>query len=87
MPWSAPSRSCNVGLDRRLILMDTKYRFVVDVNVGRLARWLRVMGYDTVFFRQGDDNELVCIALKASRVGGTRASPFARRWLAKKGSA
>ena len=24
-------------------------KFVVDVNVGRLAKWLRVIGYDTLF--------------------------------------
>ena len=65
--------------------MDTKYRFVVDVNVGRLARWLRVMGYDTLFFREGDDNDLVRIALKESRVVVTRDSAFALRWVVKQG--
>ena len=24
-------------------------RFIVDANVGRLARWLRIMGYDALF--------------------------------------
>lgn len=65
--------------------MNTKYRFVVDLNVGRLARWLRVMGYDTVFFREGDDNELIRIALNESRVVVTRDSAFAPRWVVKQG--
>ena len=38
--------------------MATQYRFVVDVNVGRLAKWLRVMGYDAIFPRESDDNDL-----------------------------
>lgn len=24
-------------------------KFLVDLNVGRLAKWLRVIGYDTLF--------------------------------------
>jgi uncharacterized protein with PIN domain len=36
--------------------MDTEPRFVVDVNVGRLAKWLRVMGYDTLFPKENGDN-------------------------------
>ena len=54
--------------------MAKQYRFVVDVNVGRLAKWLRVMGYDTAFPRKGDDNDLVRIALRENRVLVTRDS-------------
>ena len=43
--------------------MDTDPRFVVDINVGRLAKWLRVMGYDTLFPKENGDNHLVRIAL------------------------
>ena len=39
--------------------MDTELRFVVDMNVGRLAKWLRVMGYDTLFPKESGDNQLV----------------------------
>lgn len=31
-------------------------RFLVDQNVGKLARWLRLLGYDTAFFTGIDDN-------------------------------
>ena len=65
--------------------MDDRYRFVVDVNVGRLARWLRVMGYDAVFPRDCDDNGLVRIALKENRVLVTRDSGFAPRRVARHG--
>ena len=49
-----------------------QHRFVIDVNVGRLAKWLRVLGYDTVFPRHADDNDLVRIALREGRVLVTR---------------
>ena len=54
-------------------------RFVVDVNVGRLAKWLRVMGYDAAFPRENGDNELVRIALQEDRVLVTRDSGIAQR--------
>ena len=65
--------------------METRPRFVVDVNVGRLAKWLRVMGYDTLFPREGGDNELVRIALREGRVLVTRDSGMAQRWAARLG--
>jgi uncharacterized protein with PIN domain len=34
-------------------------RFIVDHNVGKLARYLRMMGYDTLFYKGGDDSGLV----------------------------
>lgn len=60
-------------------------RFIVDVNVGRLATWLRVMGYDTVFRDPVEDNELVRIALRGGRVIVTRDGGLAKRRLATTG--
>ena len=65
--------------------MATAYRFVVDLNVGRLAKWLRVMGYDTVFPRDCDDNGLVRIALREGRVLVTRDAGFSLRRAARQG--
>lgn len=65
--------------------MAEDYRFVVDVNVGRLARWLRAMGYDASFPRNADDNGLVRIALQEDRVLVTRDSGFSRRRAARQG--
>ena len=42
-------------------------RFIADANVGRLAKWLRAMGYDTVYARYGDDRALVRRALREGR--------------------
>ena len=59
--------------------MATARRYVVDVNVGRLAKWLRVLGYDTLFPREGGDNQLVRIALQEGRVLVTRDAAIALR--------
>ncbi len=42
-------------------------RFVADAMLGRLARWLRILGYDTRYFRRIDDAPLVQIALAEGR--------------------
>tara|TARA_Y100000031_G_C8044585_1_gene303324 strand:+ start:416 stop:568 length:153 start_codon:yes stop_codon:yes gene_type:complete len=47
-------------------------KFIVDNNAGKLARWLRMMGYDTLFFGAGDDSRMVRTALTEGRVILTR---------------
>src|SRR5574337_881847 len=46
-------------------------RFVADAMLGRLAKWLRLAGYDTLYWR-GDDARLVRLALAENRVVLTR---------------
>ena len=60
-------------------------RFVVDVNVGRLAKWLRVMGYDAVMPQDPDDGELIRIALREERIILTKDSGITRRRLVTSG--
>jgi uncharacterized protein with PIN domain len=60
-------------------------RFIVDQNVGKLARWLRLMGYDARFFDGSDDAELVAIALKEGRVILTRDTRLMQRRLVTQG--
>ena len=52
---------------------------MVDINVGRLAKWLRAMGYDTIFPKENGDNELVRIPLRENRVLVTRDAGIALR--------
>ena len=59
--------------------MQTRPRFVVDVSVGRLAKWFRAMGYDTISPKENGDNELVRIALRESRSLVTRDPGIALR--------
>jgi uncharacterized protein with PIN domain len=47
-------------------------RFLADCNVGRLARWLRALGYDTAYHPRIGDPELVGQALAEDRVLLTR---------------
>ncbi|MFH1560844.1 MAG: Mut7-C RNAse domain-containing protein [Chloroflexota bacterium] len=47
-------------------------KFIVDLNVGRLAKWLRIMGYDALFVPGIEDGELVRLAQKESRIVLTR---------------
>ncbi|PWB81174.1 MAG: hypothetical protein C3F08_02645 [Candidatus Methylomirabilota bacterium] len=46
-------------------------RFVADAMLGRLAKWLRLVGYDTLYWR-GDDARLVRLVLTENRVLLTR---------------
>ena len=51
---------------------EARPKFIVDANVGKLARWLRMLGYDTAFVRDIDDDELIEIGLKEGRILLTR---------------
>lgn len=54
-------------------------RFVADVMLGRLARWLRALGHDTLYFRDAPDARLLGIALREGRRLLTRDAALARR--------
>ncbi|HEX9710692.1 MAG TPA: Mut7-C RNAse domain-containing protein [Candidatus Thermoplasmatota archaeon] len=54
-------------------------RFVADVMLGRLARWLRALGYDTLYFRDAPDRRLLAVALSEGRRLLTRDAALARR--------
>jgi uncharacterized protein with PIN domain len=60
--------------------------FIVDSNAGKLARWLRIMGYDTLFFKDIEDGLLVEIAMKEGRVVVTRDTQIAKRRVSANGS-
>jgi uncharacterized protein len=54
-------------------------KFIVDHNVGKLVRLLRMMGYDTVFFTGKDDWQMVVTALSEDRVILTRDTQLMER--------
>lgn len=47
-------------------------KFLADNMLGRLATWLRLLGYDTAYVPNGDDPELARIARAEDRVLLTR---------------
>ena len=63
----------------------SKLKFIVDNNVGKLAKWLRIMGYDTVFFTDIDDSRMVAKALAEGRVILTRDTEIMKRGLVTSG--
>ncbi len=46
--------------------------FVVDSMLGRLARWLRILGFDTWYYRDIDDRDLLRVHEETGRVLLTR---------------
>ncbi|HLQ60643.1 MAG TPA: Mut7-C RNAse domain-containing protein [Candidatus Acidoferrales bacterium] len=62
-------------------------RFLADSNVGRLARWLRALGYDARFEPALSDPELVRLALAEERVLLTRDRDLLQRRVFTRGTA
>lgn len=56
----------------------TEVRFLADRMVGRLAKWLRLLGYDTTY-TDADDATLVRLAQGEGRVLLTRDTRLCRR--------
>ena len=54
-------------------------RFLADCNVGRLARWLRALGYDASYHARIGDAELVREAAAENRVLLTRDRDLTKR--------
>lgn len=54
-------------------------KFIVDLTMGRLAKWLRIAGYDTVFYNSANLDKLIEIASKEVRMILTRNSGFIKK--------
>ncbi len=54
-------------------------RFIADAMLGTLAKWLRILGYDTLFDPDLDDHQLVRLARAEDRVLLTRDRELAQR--------
>ena len=53
-------------------------KFFCDDNLGKLAKWLRTLGYDTLFRLTIEDGELVSLALKENRIILSRDTKLSR---------
>src|SRR5262247_1827579 len=47
-------------------------RFIADVMVGRLARWLRIAGFDVLYSNSFADDEIIAISRRDTRIILTR---------------
>jgi uncharacterized protein with PIN domain len=54
-------------------------KFIADVMVGRLARWLRIMGVDVSYSNTYEDDEILRIAESENRIVLTRDVALAAR--------
>lgn len=56
-------------------------KFVADTNLGRLAKWLRILGYDAVFYKDVSIFTLSRIANSENRIFLTRSQKITNRKL------
>jgi uncharacterized protein with PIN domain len=54
-------------------------KLLADAMLGRLAKWLRILGHDTLYFPGLDDRDLVRIARAENRLLLTRDRELTRR--------
>ncbi len=47
-------------------------RFIADAMLGRLARWMRLLGYDVLYHAGLDDREIARLAVRERRIVLTR---------------
>ncbi len=71
-----------VGVEPRVrgVEQERPLRFFADAMLGRLARWLRVLGFDAAYQPHIDDAELVRRAVEERRVVLTRDRALREEW-------
>lgn len=54
-------------------------KFITDRNLGKLVKWLRILGYDTVFYTETIDRNFLRVGSKEGRIVLTRRRDMALR--------
>ena len=54
-------------------------KFVVDCMLGKLAKWLKILGFDALFFSKIEDDELIAIARNEGRILLTKDTGLIQR--------
>jgi len=55
-------------------------RFICDFMLGRLAKWMRLMGFDTKYYRDTDGGTIIYQSRKENRTILTRSKVLAERY-------
>jgi uncharacterized protein with PIN domain len=58
---------------------DAEFKFIVDHNVGEMAKWLRMAGFDALLFADADDVAIIAAALDEKRLLLTRDRRIMKR--------
>ncbi len=59
--------------------MEQEKKFLVDFMLGRLARWLRILGFNTAYFTDKDRDGIIYRSLKEKRIIITRDTSLSSR--------
>jgi len=59
--------------------MDKRKKFLLDENLGRLAKWLRMLGYDTIVPKSISIDRKISLCIKERRIFLTRSKRIAKR--------
>ena len=57
----------------------SRKKFLLDENLGKLAKWLRMLGYDVAIYRSISIEKKISLCNKERRVYLTRSNKIARR--------
>lgn len=59
--------------------MSETIKFITDSNLGKLAKWLRILGYDTLYYSGNADRKFLTKAKQEDRVVLTRRKNMLQR--------
>lgn len=74
------SCGCRVGAEPRVRALAQPPRFLADSMLGRLTRWLRLLGFDCAYPGEIGDEDLVRLGVEQGRVVLTRDRSLPDEW-------
>jgi len=54
-------------------------KFIADCHLGKLTKYLRILGYDTLYFPHIEDSQIIDLSLKEDRIILTRDRELSQR--------
>ena len=60
-------------------MAENRKKFIVDENLGKLAKWLRMLGYDAVVYKSISIEKRLSLCVKERRIFLTRSAKIAKR--------